>query len=231
MAIVKASFTRSRGAAKAYVKYITHRPGKEGERTRRELFNLEGQLTKRQAYQAIDRGGRKTVFYRIVISPDPKVEDTLKDLDLRDITEHTMMQLQDRLKGTTIQFLAAIHADHTSKRHVHVLALVPGRLSREELQLLRTAATEAALSQRQDRDQHLDHTRSAKPRHRPARRIGRGQALQRDGSTKPLRAAPMCPNCGPGSEMDRHGRVYECPNCGLCVTRSVHQGLGAEQEG
>jgi hypothetical protein len=231
MAVVKVSFTRSRGAAKAYVKYITHRPGKDGERTRRKLFDLEGQLTKRQAYKMINQGGRRTVFYRIVISPDPKGEDTLKDLDLREMTEQTMMQLQDRLKGTTIQFLAAIHADHTTKRHIHVLALVPGRLRREDLDALRTAATDAALAQRQDRDQHLDHTRVPKARQRPTRRLSRSLAWQQDRPSKPLRAPPACPNCGPGSEMDRRGRFYECAICGLCVTRSVHQGLGSEQEG
>jgi hypothetical protein len=91
MAIVKTTYTRSRGAAKAYIKYITHRPGKDGERTRRELFGLDGQLTKRQAYQLIERGGRRTAFYRIVVSPDPAKEDTRKDLDLREITEQTMM--------------------------------------------------------------------------------------------------------------------------------------------
>ena len=167
MAVVKASFTRSRGAAKAYVRYIAHRPGKNGERTTRELFGLDGQLTKRQAYRLIDGGGRRTVFYRIVVSPDPGKEDRLKDLDLREITEQTMMQLQDRFAGAPIPFLAAIHTDHGTKliRHVHILALVPGKLGREDLAALRTAATAAALAQRQDRDQQVAHAR----RHQPSR--------------------------------------------------------------
>src|SRR3712207_1952422 len=171
MAVVKASFTRSRGAAKAYVRYISHRPGKDGKRTTRELFGMDGGLSRLQAYQMIDRGGRGTRFYRIALSPDPRREDRLKDLDLREITEQTMMQLkarlQDRSNGTAVQFLAAIHADHTAIRHVHILALVPGRLGREDLAALRQAATEAALSHRQERDNHQAQMRRSghEPRH------------------------------------------------------------------
>src|SRR3712207_9407269 len=99
MAVIKASFTRSHGAAKAYVRYISHRPGKDGERTTRELFGMDGGLSRLQAYRMIDRGGRGTRFYRIALSPDPRREDQLKDLDLREITEQTMMQLQARLQG------------------------------------------------------------------------------------------------------------------------------------
>jgi hypothetical protein len=104
MAVFKASYTKSRGAAKAYIRYITHRPGINGERTTRELFGADGGLTKLQAYRVIDEGRRGTVFYRLVVSPDPKQEDGQKDLDLREITEQTMMQLQDRLAGKIFSF-------------------------------------------------------------------------------------------------------------------------------
>src|SRR3712207_1368033 len=237
MAVIKASFTRSRAAAKAYVRYITHRPGKGGGRTTRELFGIDGRLSRLQAYRMIDWGGRGTRFYRIALSPDPRREDRLKDLDLREITEQTMMQLQERLQekltGTAIQFLAAIRADHTAIRHVHVLALVPGKLGREDLAALRQAATAAALSKRQERDRHQAQAR--RPGHEPrpvrSRRSKRNTSRERGsrGSARPDR--PTCPNCGPWSEMDPRGKFYECPTCGLAVSRSFGLGLAIERDG
>ncbi len=237
MAVVKASFTRSRAAAKAYIRYITHRPGKDGERTTRELFGIDGGLSRLQAYRMIDRGGRGTRFYRIALSPDPRKEDRLQDLDLREITEQTMMQLQERLQekltGTAIQFLAAIHADHTAIRHVHILALVPGKLGREDLAALRQAATEAALSHRQERDRHQAHTRRSghEPRHVRSRRCTRDASWERGsrGSSRPT--GPTCPNCGPWRLMERRGRRFECPTCGLTVSRAMTLSRGIEQAG
>jgi hypothetical protein len=237
MAVIKASFTRSPGAAKAYVRYISHRPGKDGERTTRELFGIDGRLSKLQAYQLIDRGGRGTRFYRIALSPDPRKEDRLKDLDLREITEQTMMQLQarlqDRLTGTAIQFLAAIHADHTAVRHVHILALIPGKLGREDLATLRQVATEAALSKRQERDRHQAQARRDAPRHGRSRLSKRDTSWER-GFRGPARArptGPTCPNCGPWSLMERRGRLFECPSCGLAVSRAATLSHGIEPEG
>ncbi len=237
MAVIKASFTRSRGAAKAYVRYITHRPGKDGERTTRELFGIDGRLSRLQAYQMIDRGGRGTRFYRIALSPDPRKEDRLKDLDLREITEQTMMQLQERLQerlsGTAIQFLAAIHADHTAIRHVHILALIGGKLSREDLAALRQAATDVALSHRQERDRHQAHMRRSGHEPRPvrSRRSKRDTSWGRGsrGSSRP--AGPVCPTCGPWSLMERRGRRFECPTCGLALSRPFTLTRGIEQAG
>jgi hypothetical protein len=42
MAIVKGSYTRSRGAAKANIEYITKRPGKDRVKITRTLFGLDG---------------------------------------------------------------------------------------------------------------------------------------------------------------------------------------------
>jgi hypothetical protein len=87
----------------------------------------------------------------LAISPDPAQEDTHKDIHLWDITEQTMMHVAERLQ-TDILYVAAEHTDHAPHRHVHVLALVPTRLTKSDLQALRTAATEAAVLQRQSRD-------------------------------------------------------------------------------
>ena len=160
MATVKiTSFTRSRQAAKKSVRYFTHRPGNDKRQTSREILGIDGVLEKHQAYQMIDRAAKGTVFFRIVISPDPQKEDSKKDLYLQSITEHTMLALDDGLKKN-IQFLAVTHSDHTDIRHVHVMACVKERIEKPDLKALREAATEAALFQRQE----LDLARAAKQR-------------------------------------------------------------------
>src|SRR5215207_2320698 len=98
MAIVKASFTRSRAGAKASVRYMSHRPGKDGQRLTRELVGYDGTMKLIQAYQMIDEAGQGSLFYRLVISPDPRTEDAERDLHLREIIETTMLYLEDRFQ-------------------------------------------------------------------------------------------------------------------------------------
>ena len=68
-----------------------------------------------------------------------------------EFAKQTILKLEDRLKKE-IQFVAAEHNDHTPNRHVHVIALIPGRLNVADLEALRMAATKEALFQRQERD-------------------------------------------------------------------------------
>ncbi len=145
MAIVKATYTKSRAGAKAAIRYIEHRPGREGEKVKRELYSIDGSMERGEAYQMIDDAEKGTVFFRIVISPDPEREDTYKDLSLEEITAQTMLQLEERLTKD-VQYVAVEHDDHAPHRHVHVLALVKGRLNTQDFQALRTTATEAALT-------------------------------------------------------------------------------------
>jgi hypothetical protein len=151
MAIVKATYTKSSGAAKAAIRYIAHRPGREGEKVKRELYGKDGSMARGEAYQMIDAAEKGTVFFRFVISPDPVKEDTEKDLLLTEITIQTMQTLEERLQNH-VSYVAVEHDDHAPHRHVHVLALVSGRLNTQDFQALRTTATQAALSQRQERD-------------------------------------------------------------------------------
>jgi hypothetical protein len=151
MAIVKASYTRKREIAKASIRYMQHRPGKDGAKLTRTLFNSDGLLTRKQAYGVIDAAATGSTFFRFVISPDPAKEDTGNDLFLREITELTMLQLEDRLQKR-VQWIATEHSDHAPHRHVHVLAVVTGRLTTQDLQSLRETATHAALLQRKERD-------------------------------------------------------------------------------
>jgi len=151
MAIVKASYTKRSGGAKASIRYIAHRPGKDNEKTTRTLFGSDGLMGRYEAYRMIDEAEQGSLFYRIVMSPDPKQEDTEKDIFLREITERMMQRLEDRFQKH-LQWVAAEHNDHAPHRHVHVIAIVPGRLQVQDFQLLRQTATEAALAQRKERD-------------------------------------------------------------------------------
>jgi hypothetical protein len=151
MAIVKATYTKSRAAAKAAIRYIQHRPGKDGSKVRRALIGHDGVLGRQQAYRMVDEAEKGTYFYRIAISPDPAKEDTHKDLHLWEITEQTMVRLEEQLQKP-IAFVATEHNDHAPHRHVHVIAMVTGKLGKEDLQVLREAATAAAGLQRTARD-------------------------------------------------------------------------------
>src|SRR6266851_568002 len=151
MAIVKATYTKSSGGAKASIRYIEHRPGKDGEKVTRNLFGTDGLIGRWQAYRMIDEANKGSFFFRFVISPDPKQEDTGKDLFLREITEQTMLSLEERVH-TQVQWVAVEHDDHAPHRHVHVVAIVPGRLQVQDFQAMRFEATSACLEQRHQRD-------------------------------------------------------------------------------
>ena len=99
----------------------------------------------------IDAAKKGSVFFRIVISPDAQIEDTRSDLYLWQITEQTMLTLEERL-NIHVPFTAVEHNDHTGNRHVHLLACLKGRIEKGDLKALREAATEAAMQQRQERD-------------------------------------------------------------------------------
>src|SRR5512132_1841008 len=99
----------------------------------------------------INEAKKGSVFFRIVISPDKQNEDTRSDLYLWQITEETMLTLEERLK-IPVPFIAAEHNDHTGNRHVHLLAFAKARIEKQDLKALRDSATQAALLQRQERD-------------------------------------------------------------------------------
>ena len=151
MAIVKANYTRKVRAAKAAVRYIENRPGKDGARIVRTLFTADGKVERGEAYAMIDQANKNSYFFRLVISPDPQREDKDKNLSLREITERTIQSLENRF-GRPLQWVAAIHADHAEHRHIHAIAIVPERLQVPDFQRMRSAATEEALEQRRQLD-------------------------------------------------------------------------------
>src|SRR2546430_1141294 len=151
MAIVKANYTKHASGAKASVRYIEHRPGKDGQQITRSLFGHDGHLSRQEAYQMIDAAEQGSVFFRFVISPDPKGEDKEHDLHLREVTERTMQCLEERLHKQ-VSWVATQHADHAPHRHIHVVAVVNGRLYSQDFQALRREATQACLEQRSQLD-------------------------------------------------------------------------------
>jgi hypothetical protein len=146
MAIVKATYTRQGSAAKASIRYIENRPGKDGACVVRTLFQADGKVERGDAYTMIDQADKTSYFFRLVISPDPQHEDNDKNLSLRELTEKTIQSLEDRFRHP-LQWVAAVHADHAEHRHVHAIVIVPERLQVQDFKRMRSAATEAALEQ------------------------------------------------------------------------------------
>jgi hypothetical protein len=148
---VKATYTKKGDGAKASIRYMQNRKGRDGGKTSRNLFGSDGLMGRFEVYRMIDEAEKGSHFYRIIISPDPKGEDTEKDLFLRELTERTMNALEERLE-THLFWVGVEHSDHAPHRHIHVLAVVPGRLRVADFQTMRQTATEAALEQRHQRD-------------------------------------------------------------------------------
>jgi hypothetical protein len=146
MAIIKATYTRNGRIAKASVRYIENRPGKDGTRLVRTLFNADGKVERGDAYAMIDQADKNSYFFRLVISPDPTSEDSDHNLALRELTEQTIASLEDRFQRP-LQWVAVVHADHAEHRHIHAIAIVPERLQVQDFQCMRSAATAAALEQ------------------------------------------------------------------------------------
>ena len=87
-------------------------------------------------------------------SPDPRREDIKRDLNMRGLTVATIEALQRRLKSP-VRFIAAVHDDHTDKRHVHVIALVNRPLYKEDCRVLIGAASSASIMQRRALDREV----------------------------------------------------------------------------
>jgi hypothetical protein len=147
MAIVKASYTRSRAKIKAALRYIVHRPGREGERLTRTLFSGEKTLSKADAYRLIDEE-RGMTYFHLKINFHPTWEDTRKDLDLPAITRQTIATLQERF-NRPIRYFAVEHNDHTDLRHIHAIVLMKlsrgERIGRQDWQACREEASAQAL--------------------------------------------------------------------------------------
>jgi len=160
MAIFKANYTKNAAGAKANIRYIQNRRGKDGAKISRTLYGIEGKMERHEAYRMIDDSQKGSVFYRLVINFDAEKEDTHKDLYTPEITAQTMLGIEN-IVGRPIQWVAATHDDHTPLRHVHILAVLPKKLQVYDLKELRQRATEEALTQRRERDANREAQQTA----------------------------------------------------------------------
>jgi hypothetical protein len=241
MAVVKLKYLKKRPQLKSHLRYITHRRGREEGRVTRQLFNAQGLTDRRTMYARIDAARRGTVFYKFMINPDPKREDTYKDLDLAHITRQTILSLE-RQFGFPIPFAAVIHpADHTPLRHVHGIFLLPRRITQKAFRILRqtawTTATATARLQRLARDRIL---RNSYYRALPLSRLSRGQQQHAQALRQPppvdgrrsFRAARVfmrgdtlpllqrgCSSCGFGLTTGVSAFLSVCPQCGRGLGR------------
>ena len=162
MAVLAANYIRRGKAgnprAKDAIRYMQHRPEREGERITRPLFGTDGRQGRADAYRMIDEAPPGTYFYRMSLNPDPTSEDGKKDLDLREIAEHTIHALEGIVQRP-VYYVAAVHAEHADHRHVYLLATVPRRLNVPELEHLTTTTTQVCLEQRRERDLLLERQR------------------------------------------------------------------------
>ena len=156
---------------------------------------------------------RGSIFFKTILSPDPKREDSYKDLDLQHITRKTIRQLQEQL-GRPVQFIATIHDDHAPHRHVHGILMMQGRLSREDFKFLRETATQEAKFQRRTLDLARENLKSLF-RHR-GEREWQPRVRSLSDTTK------MCPECG----VMQRTYAYVCFNCGA----SLHMQFGSPRE-
>ena len=160
MAVVRANYCKKgageRQLAKANLYYIQSRPGRDKERLTRTLFGPGGRMGRLEAYQFIHEAKAGTYFYRLKLSPDPAREDVRRDLNMQQLTRTMMQRLEKRLHTKAIPWAAALHDDHTTIRHVHVLAAIPRTLHKYELAFLIREATHACLAQRRSLDRSAD---------------------------------------------------------------------------
>jgi len=233
MAIVKGNYVKrgkgERVTAKANIRYIQERPGRDKEKLTRPLFDSAGLIGRHEAYQFIDAEAKKgSFFYRLKLSPDPTKEDTKRDLNMQKLTRQMMQRLEKRLK-TVIPWAGALHDDHTDKRHVHILAAIPRRLQRYELEALIKEATTICREQRRDLEPGKERTnwRDA-PRHAKTYqsvKFGKRLSLTADrqaqkrplilsgGSSSKVPASCTCPRCHFPQSHDGRG-FHNCVSCG-----------------
>jgi hypothetical protein len=246
MAIVKANYVKrgkgERGRAKASVRYIQHRRGKDSQTITRTLFGSDGEMTRDDAYRIIDEAKEGSLFYRFVLSPDPKREDRNHDLDMRDITTQTIKALEDLIGSEEpIEWIAATHSDHAPHLHSHVIAVVPKRLYKADLEYLRYQATQASLEQRRILDLALFRERE---RPYPLQQYGsspsrnfysfqkrsRGSTRERSSSlrhttgsygsySKPSLRTCICTHCFAMHVHSLRDPVHKCKSCGSILHR------------
>jgi len=250
MAVVKANYVRKgigeRVTAKANIRYIQERPGRDKEKLTRPLFNNAGVIGRHEAYQFIDEEGSKGgYFYRLKLSPDPSKEDTKRDLNMQKLTRQMMQRIEKRLKAT-IPWAGSLHDDHTDIRHVHILAAIPRRLQKYELEALIRETTTICKEQRRELESDKERTQWRETSRQPrtpfqSLKFGKRRSLTSEGQTpKPsvlagggstkTHASCTCPHCHFPQSHNNHGG-HNCVSCGWTLHRKRELSLHRKERG
>ena len=180
---MKAQYSRGLKAAlrlaKGHVRYAVHRCNEQGQRQYREVWDRDGAVGKRGAYERIDRVRKDDYVYRLTLSPHPEHQDTRGQLDLQGWTRQVMSQLEQDL-GQRVDWFAVSH-EHPDHRHVHVVAVSPRRLDVGQLRAMRDAGDRDAVAQRERA--HERERAAAAPRRGQQRDRGRDRDLVRPRGT------------------------------------------------
>ena len=139
-AVAKASYLRGRTAkakAKAHVRYIEERPGKDRGREGREFFDRGRQgISRQEIYGAIEsQDDRRVVCHKLILSPG------IEGADVVAYTRETMEQL-GREKGLELSWYAVEHRN-TEHQHAHVVIMGRSedghqvRIDRDDLRFIR----------------------------------------------------------------------------------------------
>ena len=250
MAVVRANYVKrgkdERKGAKANIRYIQERPGRDKEKLTRTLFGAADSMGRYEAYQFINDAPKGTLFYRLKLSPDPTTEDSKRDLHMQKLTRQMMQRLEKRLK-TAIPWAGALHDDHTDKRHVHILAALPRRLRKYELEALIKEATAICREQRRELDfgkerinrrDAVRHDRTTyqtvkfgKRLHLSADRQATKSSLDLGGtSVANVHASCTCPRCHFSQSHDGRG-FHNCVSCGRVLHKKRELGLQRKGRG
>jgi hypothetical protein len=239
MAVVNGNYVKrgrnERATAKANIYYIQTRPGRDKERLSRTLFGHADNMGRREAYQFINDAPKGTYFYRLKLSPDPKREDTKRDLHMQKLTRHLMKRLEKRL-NTGLPWAGALHDDHTDIRHVHILAAIPRRLQKYDLEFLIREATQLALVQRRIRDRGQSQLPWQQPSQH-ALKSGKYTAYRKQSAQQsrvseasPPQSTCTCPRCHMPQSHNKHQGSHMCLACGRMLHTKKERTLMLQQQ-
>jgi hypothetical protein len=203
------------------------RPGKDREELQREYFGHGGTLTPEQAIRMIAEASPNTLFWRLILNPDPLIEDPDRDLNLQELTTEMVQWLERRIgRVGQIPFVAAEHDDHTRLRHIHALLLIErhGRerlITREVIEEFHKEAERRALARQGAQSQQalslLQGGAERGEQHEP----GGGQQEGGDAPGAPVRpqrhillAATPQGRTGPLLTTELASTSTPCPSCG-----------------
>ena len=134
-----------------------------------------------------------------------------------------MKRLEKRFK-TTIPWAGALHDDHTDIRHVHILAALPRRLKKHELEALIREATAICQEQRRELEPEKERSQwreTSRQLRTTSQHLKFGKRLQLS-STRQAQLPPLMHHRGA-----RPAKLPPCCTCPHCHFPQSHIGRGA----